>query len=180
MSYAALVRRSAAGDARINHPFRGDYDRVRDLGAGVWIDRFAWFSIAEGARFGVGVDTYVGRHAIFSVQADVRIGARNVLAERVFVTDANRDYTDPAPILHRPRPTLGPVVTGPDCWIGVGACLLAGARLGRGCVVAANAVVVDAVDDFTVVAGVPARPIRRRDPESGEWVRVGGFSGGGP
>ncbi|BCP99101.1 hypothetical protein TthHB5008_b22890 (plasmid) [Thermus thermophilus] len=52
-----------------------------------------------------------------------------------------------------------------DVWIGHGAVVLAGVRIGRGAVVGAGSVVTRDVPPYTVVAGVPTRPIRRRFPE---------------
>ncbi|MFC7078624.1 DapH/DapD/GlmU-related protein [Haloarcula halophila] len=55
-----------------------------------------------------------------------------------------------------------PVEVGHDVWIGHGAIVLPGVTIGNGAVVGAGAVVADDVDPYTVVAGVPAEPIRRR------------------
>jgi phosphonate metabolism protein (transferase hexapeptide repeat family) len=56
------------------------------------------------------------------------------------------------------------VALGHDVWIGHGATLLPGVTIGTGAVVGAGAVVSKDVPDFTIVAGVPARPIRERFP----------------
>jgi phosphonate metabolism protein (transferase hexapeptide repeat family) len=58
-----------------------------------------------------------------------------------------------------------PVEVGHDVWIGHGAIVLPGVTIGNGAAVGAGAVVTDDVDPYTVVAGVPAAPIRRRFPE---------------
>jgi acetyltransferase-like isoleucine patch superfamily enzyme len=47
--------------------------------------------------------------------------------------------------------------------IGVNAVILPGVTIGRGAIVGAGAVVTDDVEPFSVVAGVPARFVRRRD-----------------
>jgi len=52
------------------------------------------------------------------------------------------------------------------CWIGIGAVILPGVRVGRNAVVAANAVVTKDVPDYAVVAGIPARVIKRLDGPS--------------
>jgi phosphonate metabolism protein (transferase hexapeptide repeat family) len=57
------------------------------------------------------------------------------------------------------------VEIGHDVWIGHGAIVLPGVTVGNGAVVGAGAVVADDVDPYTVVAGVPAEPVRRRFPE---------------
>lgn len=51
---------------------------------------------------------------------------------------------------------------GHDTWIGHGAVVMPGVRVGNGAVVGAGAVVTKDVDPYTIVVGVPARPIRRR------------------
>jgi phosphonate metabolism protein (transferase hexapeptide repeat family) len=55
-----------------------------------------------------------------------------------------------------------PVEVGHDVWLGHGAIVLPGVTVGNGAVVAAGAVVSRDVPPYTVVAGVPAEPIRRR------------------
>lgn len=53
-------------------------------------------------------------------------------------------------------------VTGHDVWLGHGAIILPGITIGTGAVVGAGAVVTKDVDPYTVVVGVPAKPIRKR------------------
>jgi acetyltransferase-like isoleucine patch superfamily enzyme len=73
-------------------------------------------------------------------------------------------------------PELGKEIrVGEDCWIGGNAMLLPGVTIGRGCVVGAGSVVTKNVPDFTIVAGNPARIVRKietqMDPaqSSAEW-----------
>ena len=54
------------------------------------------------------------------------------------------------------------ITIGHDVWIGHGAIVLPGRNIGVGAVVAAGAVVTNDVAPYTIVAGNPARPIRRR------------------
>ncbi len=54
---------------------------------------------------------------------------------------------------------------GHDVWIGHGAIVLPGRSIGTGAVIAAGAIVTRDVPPYTIVAGNPARPIRRRFPE---------------
>ena len=56
----------------------------------------------------------------------------------------------------------GDIVVGNDVWIGYEAVILAGVTIGDGAIVAARAVVTKDVPPYTIVGGVPARPIRAR------------------
>lgn len=78
------------------------------------------------------------------------------------------------------------VVIGNDVWIGYGALLLSGVRIGDGAIVAAGAVVTKDVAPYSIVGGVPAREIRKRFSEDQieklmkiqwwnkpeEWIRI--------
>lgn len=59
----------------------------------------------------------------------------------------------------------GDIVIGNDVWIGYEAVILAGVTIGDGAVIGARAVVTKDVPPYTIVGGVPAKPIRRRFPE---------------
>lgn len=56
----------------------------------------------------------------------------------------------------------GDTVVGNDVWIGTEAMIMPGVRIGDGAVIAARAVVTADVEPYAVVAGMPARQLRRR------------------
>ena len=56
----------------------------------------------------------------------------------------------------------GDVVIGNDVWIGYGAIILSGVTIGDGAVIGAEAVVSSDVDPYSIVAGNPARLVRKR------------------
>lgn len=58
-----------------------------------------------------------------------------------------------------------PVTIGHDVWIGHGAVVLPGVSIGTGAAIGSGAVVSKDVHPFTIVAGVPARPLRERFPK---------------
>ena len=70
---------------------------------------------------------------------------------------------DPA---HRGDLIPAPIRIGNDVWIGANATVLPGVTIGDGAVVAAGAVVTRDVEPLTVVGGVPARPLKRIEPEA--------------
>ena len=79
--------------------------------------------------------------------------------------------SDPAiPPAQRPLVSVAPVSIGHNVWLGDGVAVLAGAAIGDGCVIGANAVVTGMVPPYTVAVGAPARPIRRWDESARAWV----------
>ena len=59
-------------------------------------------------------------------------------------------------------PIKGDTVIGNDVWIGQNATILPGVHIGDGAIIGANSVVGSAVEPYTIVAGNPAKPIRKR------------------
>ncbi|MFI1966292.1 acyltransferase [Streptomyces pathocidini] len=116
-------------------------------------------------RLGNGVVLGRGSHVVAS--RPVVFGDDVFCGPYVYVTSDNHSYDDPEQPVGRQWPRSAPVEIGPGSWLGAGAVILPGARLGRNVVVAAGAVVRGEVPDHAVVAGAPARVVRRWDPESG-------------
>ena len=56
----------------------------------------------------------------------------------------------------------GDIIIGSDVWIGYEAVILSGVTIGNGAIIGTRAVVTKDVPPYTIVGGVPARPIRRR------------------
>jgi serine acetyltransferase len=107
--------------------------------------------------------TIVGHYSI-SVEDDVFMGMG------VYITDQNHGYRDVTVAIGRQvPPPERPVRIGAGSWLGTGVVVLPGSDIGRHVVVAANSVVAGPVPDRTVVAGAPARVVRRWDAALG-WV----------
>ena len=69
---------------------------------------------------------------------------------------------DMAPPALSDLPLRGDTVVGNDVWIGQNATILPGIRIGNGAIIGANSVVGSDVPPYTIVAGNPAKPLRRR------------------
>ena len=59
----------------------------------------------------------------------------------------------------------GDIVIGNDVWIGYEAIIMAGVHIGNGAIIATRAVVTKDVPPYTIVGGIPAKPIRKRFDE---------------
>ena len=62
-------------------------------------------------------------------------------------------------------PLKGDTVVGNDVWIGQNVTVMPGVHIGDGAIIAANSVVTKDVPPYTIVGGLPAKPIRRRYDE---------------
>jgi acetyltransferase-like isoleucine patch superfamily enzyme len=107
----------------------------------------------------------------FSVVAHerVEIGDDTCAGPNVYITDQNHGYENIDLPIRTQMWKNAPVSVGAACWLGHGAVILPGTSIGRHVVVAAGAVVTGAVPDYSVVAGVPAKVVRRYVPARG-WV----------
>jgi acetyltransferase-like isoleucine patch superfamily enzyme len=116
-----------------------------------------------GDRCMIGRGSHIVGHFQLEIGDDVHTGPY------VYITDQNHGYKDPDQVVHVQWPTDVPVLIGSGSWIGTGVVILPGTVLGRNVVVGAGAVVRGTFPDHCVIAGVPARVVRRYVPGSG-WV----------
>jgi serine acetyltransferase len=119
--------------------------------------------VRVGDRCMIGRGSHIVGHFEIDIGDDVHTGPY------VYVTDQNHGYEDPDKVVHVQWPSDDPVRIGAGSWLGTGVVVLPGSRLGRNVVVGAGAVVRGTFPDHCVIAGVPARIVRRYVPGSG-WV----------
>jgi acetyltransferase-like isoleucine patch superfamily enzyme len=123
----------------------------------------AWrIQLLRWCGFRIGRDVYIADGLIVVEELAERdnlvIGDRASLAPRVTVVTSS--HPNASRIRAVAPVARGAVEIGADAWIGAGAVLLPGTRIGRGAVVGANSVVSGEVPPLHVVAGQPARTIR--------------------
>jgi serine acetyltransferase len=117
--------------------------------------------IGDRCVIGRGV-SIIGRCSI-EIEDDVTTGPN------VYITDHNHSYEDLTIPIGRQWPAEDPVRIGAGSWLGTGVVVLPGATIGRHVTVAAGSVVRGTIPDRAVVAGVPAKIVRRHVDGEG-WV----------
>lgn len=132
---------------------------------------FSSVRISQAIRLSVGEDTFIGHDTvILGGRSFVRIGARCDISSRVNIITGTHEL-DPAGPRMAGRPQSLDITIGNGVWIGVGATILAGVTIGDMAMIAAGSVVSKDVPPYTIVGGVPAKPIRSFDPETGSWIK---------
>lgn len=123
---------------------------------GVWVDEYRGLSL--------GPDVTIGKSVMLLCGGGVRVGERTMIGHgSQIISGGHRIPASRNESTRWSGPELGLIEIGSDAWIGAGAIILPGVTVGNGAIVAAGAVVSSPVNDYCVVAGVPARTIRVRD-----------------
>lgn len=111
-------------------------------------------------KMSVGEFSHINPGCILDFRGGIEIGSGVSISHQVkLITGGHevqaRDFSE----------DFQPIKIGDHAWLGVGATILKGVEIGEGAVVAAGAVVTKNVPAFTIVGGVPAKEIGRRNSE---------------
>ena len=122
----------------------------------------------------IGSRVYLGRNAYIVCINTIKIGDGCVISDQVYVADNSHGY-DPfgGAIMKQPLHSKGPIEIGDDCFVGYRAVIMPGVVLGKRCVVGANSVVTRSFEAYSMVAGCPARLVRRYSLEKKSWIISG-------
>ena len=136
------------------------------IGDDVVIGESAWFSVApidaNKEVLKIGHRTYIGRFSTIACVSSVEIESDVLISDRVFIGDSLHSFADlDRPIKEQGIFHAGDVKIGKGSWIGIGVSILPNVTIGRNVIVGANSVVAHDVSDFCMVAGVPAKLIRK-------------------
>jgi acetyltransferase-like isoleucine patch superfamily enzyme len=139
------------------------------IGRWAWIGHGCKVRVHEG-EVSIGAKTVIGQECTFSAFQHIAIGRECIVADRVMMIDFDHGVTE----VERPIRLQGiykrDVDVGHNVWIGYGACLLRGVRIGNNSIVGTSSVVTRSFVANTVLGGTPARMIRmRRAPRTLRW-----------
>ena len=118
----------------------------------------------------IGDDFFCGQNTHIVATGSLRIGNGVTISDNVFVTDCYHEYADYGKSVLRQPLSRCDTEIGDACFIGYGAVIEAGVRLGKVCVVGSNAVVLRGdYPDGTVLVGVPAIQVKKYDNKTRQW-----------
>lgn len=127
----------------------------------------------NGTPLVFGKNCKINDRVHISAHESVVIGDNVLMASNIFISDNSHGSYGANPSLPDMAPDDREVVTKPvrignNVWIGEGAAVMPGVTVGNGVIIGTNAVVTHDVPDNTIVAGIPAKPIK-------SFVGGGGF-----
>jgi maltose O-acetyltransferase len=126
------------------------------IGSGSSIHMYARFYKPENIF--IGKDTVIGEHVVLDGRDTLRIGNHVAIASQVMIYNAEHD-------IHHEHFThhTEPVMIDDYVFIGPRAIIMPGITIGKGAVVAAGAVVTKNIEPNSIVGGVPAKEIKKRE-----------------
>src|SRR4051795_4769953 len=140
------------------------------LGRWSWIGHGTKIRAHEG-EVHIGAKTVLGQECTISSFQHVSIGRECIVADRVMLIDFDHGVVE----VERPVREQGiykrDVRVGHNVWMGYGACVLRGVRVGDNAIIGTSTVVTKDVPANAVVAGVPAKVLRMRAaPRRMRWA----------
>lgn len=116
----------------------------------------------------LGETLKIGNHVGFAqncfveVRGNISIGNDCIFASGVSMAAENHNFSDVENPIRLQGATRKGITIEDDCWVGTNAAILDGVTIGKGCVVAAGAVVNKDVPPYSIVGGVPAKILKSR------------------
>lgn len=129
--------------------------------------------LGEKAELIIGNRVDLGKKNDFGCSNRIVIEDDVITAPFVHITDRDHSYTDIlTPIMNQSANSKGPVVIGSGSWIGFGAQIMSGVKIGKHCVIAAGSIVTKDIPDYSVVGGNPAKVLKQYNQDTRKWERT--------
>ncbi|MFH1079084.1 MAG: acyltransferase [Pseudomonadota bacterium] len=162
--------------ALIIKPLRIDGEKYISLLGGVVVQAQSWLYAQKidgcEPELILNKGCIIGHYNHIAAVRRVVLGEHVLTADRVYISDNTHEYENiHIPVMHQGAKLKSEVTIGEGSWIGENVCII-GAKIGKHCVIGANAVVLDDIPDYSVAVGVPARVAKQYNLATGSWERV--------
>ncbi len=167
------------------------YPFIIKRGKGSIIRRNARLDLNAGNKLIIGDRTIIENHVILNNGiGDIEIGNNTMITSRGMilgpalignnvvlgigsqVLGLTHDYEDVEKPIKEQGVSGAKVIIEDDVWIGGNCVIIQGIKIGKHSLVAAGSVVTKNVEPYTLVAGNPAKPIKKYDFDSKTWIKI--------
>lgn len=114
---------------------------------------------------------YIEPGAFWSLKGGVEIGENVIFGPNTVLWTYNHNYKSDISIPYGGEDILKKIIIGDNCWFGFGSIILPGAEIGEGCIIGAGSVVSGKYGNNLLIAGNPAKILRKLDEASYERLK---------
>lgn len=126
----------------------------------------------------IGKNCKIGDYVHIAAGEKVNIGDNCLAASKIFISDINHgdysgtfEYSSPDIPPDKRKIFTKPVSIGNNVWIGENVCILWGVKIGDNCIIGANSVVNKDIPKNSIVAGSPAKILKRYNINTNKWEK---------
>ena len=152
-------------NCRFEAGLRIDYPSNVEIGSNSYIGFNCKIYASEFSKIKIGANVTFNSNVMINARGKGRIiiGDNVLIGPNVVLRSNNHSFdTTKMPIIDQGM-NEGEIIINDDVWIGSNAVILPNCKIGKGVIIAAGAVVTSDVESYSVIGGVPANLIKKRD-----------------
>lgn len=119
----------------------------------------------------IGSGTSIEQNCHIIAADELIIGERCMFSAYVYIADCNHCFVVGKDI-HQSGLEVKKTRIGNDVFIGIGAKILPGVKIGNNCIIGANSVVTKDIPDYCVAVGIPAKIIKKYNFQTEKWEKI--------
>ncbi len=109
-------------------------------------------------------NSYISSYCVIGVNERITIGKNVMIADAVSLRDTSHNFSRTDIPMKNQGFSTAPITIEDDVWIGHGCVVTKGVTIGKGAIIASNAVVTKDVPPLAIMGGIPAKIIKYREP----------------
>lgn len=131
----------------------------------------------KNATIQIHDNVYVGRFCNIHTGSKISIGANSVLSDYVYLSTLSHGL-DPlkGQIMQQSSFDKGSIILGENVFLGFGVKVMPNIELGDWCIVGAGSVVTKSFPEYSMIAGNPAKLIKKYDLNLNKWIGINEFN----
>ena len=125
----------------------------------------------QGGKIIIEEDVVISQNVHITSAGNLKIKKSSLILANVSITNIDHDYKEIGKHVVNQKYIIKETEIGENCYIGMGAAILAGTILGKQCIVGANSVVRGEFPDYCVIVGAPAKIVKKYNLETKIWEK---------